>query len=199
MVGVKKPEIERRDDILAAAKAVAIRSGLETVSPRTVAAEADLSNGLVYFYFESKDGLLHALLARLLSTTLDGPENGFGTDMPSDAALFHMVATELEGLHTQRAEVDLLFQFYFFRQGTEFRDQLNTGLSHYADTMEPITNRFAHEHGLAPEAFRSTLIALIQGAAIDVVRRPEEFSAEKLLQIVAALASTSTRNVHFDA
>ncbi|MGV8859306.1 TetR/AcrR family transcriptional regulator [Rhodoglobus sp.] len=197
MVGVKKPEIERRDDILAAAKTVAIRSGLETVSARTVAAEADLSNGLIYFYFESKDGLLHALLARLLSTTLDGPENGFGSELPADVALFQMVATELEGLHTQRDDVDLLFQFYFFRQSTEFRDELNTGLSRYADTMEPITNRFAHEQGLAPEAFRSTLIALIQGAAIDVVRRPQEFSAEKLLQIVAAIASTATRNVHF--
>ena len=191
MVGAKKPEIERREGILAAAKAVAIRSGLETVSARTVAAEADLSNGLIYFYFESKDGLLHALLARLLATTLDGPADGFGNDLPSDVALFQMVATELEGLHTQRDEVDLLFQFYFFRQSTEFRDQLNTGLGHYADTMDPITSRFADEHGLAPEAFRSTLIALIQGAAIDVVRRPEEFSAEKLLQVVAALASAA--------
>jgi len=199
VVGIKKPEIERRGDILAAAKVVALRGGLETVSARTVAAEANLSNGLVYFHFESKDGLLHALLARLLTTTLDGPENGFGEDLPSDVALFQMVATELEGLHTQRDEIDLLFQFYFFRQSTDFRDQLNTGLRLYADTMEPITSRFAQQHGLAPEAFRSTLVALIQGAAIDVVRRPEEFSAEQLLQVVAALASTATRNVHFDA
>lgn len=191
MVGVKKPEIERREDILAAAKVVALRGGLETVSARTVAAEADLSSGLVYFYFDSKDGLLHALLGRLLQTTLDGPVNGFGDDLPSDVALSQMVATELEGLHTQRDEVDLLFQFYFFRHGTDFRDQINTGLRTYADTMQPITTRFARQHGLAPDAFRSTLVALIQGAAIDVVRRPEEFSAAQILHIVAALASTT--------
>ncbi len=191
VVGAKKPELERRDDIIAAAKLVALRGGLERVSARTVAAEAGLSSGLVYFYFESKDGLLHALLARLLQTTLDGPENGFGDDLASDVALSQMLATELEGLHTQRDDVDLVFQFYFFRQSSDFRDQINTGLRSYADTMEPITARFARQHGLAPDAFRATLVALIQGAAVDAVRRPEEFSAAQLLQVVAALASSA--------
>ena len=195
MAGAKKPEIERRSEILAAAKLVALRDGLETVTARTVAAEAGLSSGLVYFYYETKNGLLHALLARLLETTLDGPQNGFGEDLPPDVALAQMMTTELEGLHTQRDEVDLLFQFYFFRRSTDFRDQINTGLRLYADAMQPVTARFASQHSLAPDPFRSTLVALIQGAAVDVVRRPESFSATKLLQVVSALASSAPRTL----
>lgn len=195
MAGAKKPEIERRSEILAAAKLVALRDGLETVTARTVAAEAGLSSGLVYFYYETKNGLLHALLARLLETTLDGPQNGFGEDLPPDVALAQMMTTELEGLHTQRDEVDLLFQFYFFRRSTDFRDQINTGLQLYADAMQPVTARFARQHSLAPDPFRSTLVALIQGAAVDVVRRPESFSAAKLLQVVSALASSAPRTL----
>ncbi|WP_168708321.1 MULTISPECIES: TetR family transcriptional regulator [unclassified Rhodococcus (in: high G+C Gram-positive bacteria)] len=194
MVGAKKSELERRSDILAAAKLVALDGGLETVTARTVAAEADLSSGLVYFYYQTKNGLLHALLARLLETTLDGPEDGFGEDLPADVALHEMITTELEGLHTQRDEVDLLFQFYFFRRSIDFRDQIDTGLRLYTDAIHPVTDRFAREHDLDPDAFRSTLVALIQGAAIDVVRRPESFSAANLLQVVAALATSTPRH-----
>ena len=195
MAGPKKSEGERRSEILAAAKLVALRDGLEAVTARTVAAEAGLSSGLVYFYYETKNGLLHALLAGLLETTLDGPPSGFGEDLPPDVALAQMMTTELEGLHAERDEVDLLFQFYFFRRSADFRDQINTGLILYTDAMQPVAARFAQQQGLDPDPFQSTLVALIQGAAMDVVRRPETFSAAKLLHVVAALASSAPRTL----
>ncbi|WP_417233721.1 TetR/AcrR family transcriptional regulator [Arthrobacter sp.] len=188
MVGIKKPEVERRRDIIRAAKAVALRGGVESVTVRTVAAEAGLSIGLVYFYYDSKEGLLHALLTRLLETTLDGPPPGFGNNQRPEDALNAMMAEELEGLQTQRGEVDLIFQFYFARHADEFRGPINAALDEYAARMEPVAARVSEAAGLEPEALRSVLASLIYGAAMDVVRRPEEFSAARLLGVVAGLA-----------
>lgn len=187
MVGMKKPEGERRSDIIRAAKSVALNGGVESVTVRTVAAEAGLSIGLVYFYYESKEGLLHALLTRLLETTLDGPPPGFGDDLRPDAALNAMMSEELLGLQDQRGEVDLIFQFYFARHTDEFRSPINTALDAYAARMEPVAARVSEAAGVEPEALRSVLASLVYGAAMDVVRRPDEFSAARLLSVVAGL------------
>ncbi|WP_417217951.1 TetR/AcrR family transcriptional regulator [Arthrobacter sp.] len=194
MVGIKKPEGERRSDIIRAAKSVALHGGVESVTVRTVAAEAGLSIGLVYFYYDSKEGLLHALLTRLLETTLDGPPPGFGENLRPTAALNAMMAEELEGLQTQRGEVDLIFQFYFARHADEFRSPINTALDEYAARMEPVAARVSEAAGLEPDALRSVLASLIYGAAMDVVRRPEDFSAARLLGVVAGLAASVSRH-----
>lgn len=187
MVGIKKPEGERRSDIIAAAKAVAMQGGVEAVTVRTVAAEAGLSIGLVYFYYESKEGVLHALLEHLLETTLDGPPEGFGDDLPPDEALYAVMSEELEGLHTQRGEVDLILQFYFARSSESFRGPINSALDRYAATLEPVTARIVEGTGLPVEGLRSVLASLIYGAAMDVVRKPGDFDAGRLLQVVSAL------------
>ncbi|NUQ19798.1 MAG: TetR family transcriptional regulator, partial [Gemmatimonadaceae bacterium] len=51
----RAPAERRREDILRAAFAVAARDRLDGVSARAVAAEAGVSAGLVFFYFESFD------------------------------------------------------------------------------------------------------------------------------------------------
>src|SRR5687767_11445787 len=70
MPGRKEPEDKRRDAILRAAYTVAARERLGGVTARAVAAEAGVSSGLVFFYFESIDNLLVALLDWLLERTI---------------------------------------------------------------------------------------------------------------------------------
>ncbi|WP_372698799.1 TetR/AcrR family transcriptional regulator [Arthrobacter sp. JSM 101049] len=188
MVGIKKPEGERRRDIIRASQSVALHGGIESVTVRTVAAEAGLSIGLVYFYYDSKEGLLHALLDRLLEITLDGPPPGFGESLSPADALNTMMAEELEGLQSQRGELDLIFQFYFARRNDEFRGPINQALDEYAARMEPVAARISQAAGVEPEALRSALAALIYGATMDVVRRPGDFSAPRLLGVVSGLA-----------
>ncbi len=67
VVGAKQSEQQRRESILAAAAEVAGRSGLEAVNARAVASTAGLSHGLVYFYFDTKEGLLRGLLDRVMA------------------------------------------------------------------------------------------------------------------------------------
>ncbi|MDN5812008.1 MAG: TetR/AcrR family transcriptional regulator [Micrococcaceae bacterium] len=187
MGGIKKPEGERRKDIMDAAAKVALDGGIESVTSRSVAAEAGLSIGLVYFYYESKEGLLHALLTHLLETILGGPPPGFGEDLSPRAALISMVAQQIHALPARRGEVDLIFQFYFLRHHDEYRAPINAALDRYAATLEPVTERLVEGTGMSGPALRSTLASLIYGAAVNVARQPEEFSPELLLQVVSTL------------
>ncbi|MGP5317543.1 TetR/AcrR family transcriptional regulator [Arthrobacter rhombi] len=187
MGGIKKPEGERRNDIMNAATAVALGGGIEAVTSRSVAAEAGLSIGLIYFYYDSKEGLLHGLLDHLLDSILGGPPPGFGDDLPPRAALIAMVAKQLRGLPSRRGEVDLIFQFYFLRHHDEYRAPINAALDHYGASLEPVTERIVEGTGMSAQALRSTLASLIYGAAMNVARQPEEFSPELLLQVVSTL------------
>ncbi|MGC1805952.1 MAG: TetR/AcrR family transcriptional regulator [Mycobacterium sp.] len=56
-------KLQRRDEIMVAAKKVFARSGFHTTTIAGIAKEADLAYGSVYQYFDSKDDLFHALMS----------------------------------------------------------------------------------------------------------------------------------------
>ncbi|MFZ0227767.1 MAG: TetR/AcrR family transcriptional regulator, partial [Mycobacterium sp.] len=56
-------KLQRRDEIMVAAKKVFARSGFHTTTIADIAKEADLAYGSVYQYFDSKDDLFHALMS----------------------------------------------------------------------------------------------------------------------------------------
>lgn len=59
----KEDKIKRRDEIMFAAKKVFARNGFHATTISQIATEAGLAYGSVYWYFESKDELFHALMA----------------------------------------------------------------------------------------------------------------------------------------
>jgi AcrR family transcriptional regulator len=63
-VGRRLPPDRRRDAIVDAALAVALRKGLASTTVRDVAAEMGTSSGLVHHYFGSMDDVLAAAFAR---------------------------------------------------------------------------------------------------------------------------------------
>ncbi|HXA13044.1 MAG TPA: helix-turn-helix domain-containing protein, partial [Mycobacterium sp.] len=54
---------QRRDEIMAAAKEVFARKGFHDTTIADIATRAGLAYGLIYWYFDSKDELFHALMA----------------------------------------------------------------------------------------------------------------------------------------
>src|SRR5687768_7155485 len=119
MPGRKEPEEERRDAILRAAYVVATRERLGGVTARAVAAEAGVSSGLVFFYFESIDNLLVALLDWMLERTMatpdrEGPFAVVAADDSRDPAtrLVTTVAAALRRLPRHRDRVELFFDYW---------------------------------------------------------------------------------------
>jgi AcrR family transcriptional regulator len=54
----RKPPAERRREILAAVRATAVKSGIESVTVRDVAQRAGIAPGLIHYYFGSVEELL---------------------------------------------------------------------------------------------------------------------------------------------
>lgn len=63
------PVAERRDQIAAAAVAVALREGIDHLTTRRVAAEAGVAVGVLHYTFGTRDALLREVITRLVSDT----------------------------------------------------------------------------------------------------------------------------------
>ncbi|HUY64731.1 MAG TPA: TetR/AcrR family transcriptional regulator [Acidimicrobiales bacterium] len=103
---------ERRSDILGAAKKVFARKGYHSTTIAEIAKAAELSYGSIYWYFDSKDALFHALmesegqaLRRHVTDALATPAAG-SPDAPFRAA----VQATFEFFESDRALVKLLFR-----------------------------------------------------------------------------------------
>src|SRR5688500_134685 len=113
MPGRKEPEQERRDAILRAAYVVAARERLGGVTARAVAAEAGVSSGLVFFYFDSVDNLLVALLDWLLDRTITSHPDDYTPAVGDPAArLIASVAGAVRRLPRHRERVELFFDYW---------------------------------------------------------------------------------------
>jgi AcrR family transcriptional regulator len=103
---------ERRADILAAAKRVFAKKGYHATTIADIAKAAKLSYGSIYWYFDSKDALFHALmeneeqlLRKHVTEALATPSHG-SPDAPFRAA----VRATFEFFEADRALVKLLFR-----------------------------------------------------------------------------------------
>jgi AcrR family transcriptional regulator len=185
MGGPKLPEQERCDAILAAAYQIALTEGLDAVTARRVATAASISPGLVFFHFQSKEGLLQALLDVLLDGTLDAlTDPGLAELAPWDR-LERMVRGELERLAEYHAGVELLFAFYFSRRDTLFRDRIEASFGRYLEAFLPVCREVAAEGlvsgSVTGDDLAATVVALIQGASIQVISNPASFTPQALL------------------
>ncbi len=108
---------KRRDEILAAAKRVFAQSGFHSTTMADVAKEAGLSYGTVYWYFDSKEALFHALMdaeeealrAYIGQSVID---NVLSNNEPEVAlaAIRHAITATLEFFESDRESARLLFR-----------------------------------------------------------------------------------------
>jgi TetR/AcrR family transcriptional repressor of bet genes len=190
MGGPKLPEQERSDAILAAAYQLALTEGLDAVTARRVATAAGISPGLVFFHFQSKDGLLLALLDVLLDGTLDALSDPALTQLAPWDRLERMVRGELERLAEYHAGVELLFAFYFSRRDDLFRDRIEASFGRYLDAFLPVCRELAAEcrtsGSISGDDLAATVVALVQGASIQAIRDPASFTPAALLSTLRA-------------
>jgi AcrR family transcriptional regulator len=103
----------RRTDILAAAKKVFARKGYHATTIADIAKAAKLSYGSIYWYFDSKDALFHALMEaegqalrdHVTEAMVSTPARG-----SPDAPLHAAVQTTFEFFEADGALVKLLFR-----------------------------------------------------------------------------------------
>jgi len=113
MPGQRAAEATRREQILRAAHAVALRRGIDGLTVRSVAARARLSHGLVLFHFKRKDQLGLALLDRVLATTVSPgiPDAIHDTPDPRER-LLALFRREMRRVSLEPRRVRLLLEYW---------------------------------------------------------------------------------------
>ena len=201
MPGRKEPEEERRDAILRAAYVVATRERLGGVTARAVAAEAGVSSGLVFFYFESIDNLLVALLDWMLERTIVAPERDqasaerelAGVDADPATHLVATVAAALRRLPRHRDRVELFFDYWVL--GTRHpavRRKIRRALAGYRESyvagaqavIDADPERYA---GTSADALADVIASFLYGCSMQLVTNPAQFDADRTLAALDAL------------
>ena len=200
MPGRKEPEEERRNAILRAAYVVAARERLGGVTARAVAAEAGVSSGLVFFYFESIDNLLVALLDWMLERTIAVPPPDLAavplaSSVPADPAsrLVANVAGALRRLPRHRERVELFFDYWVL--GTRhpvIRRKIRRALAVYRESyvvgaqavIDVDPERYANT---TAEGLADVIASFLYGCSMQLVTNPTQFDAERTLATLDAL------------
>jgi TetR/AcrR family transcriptional regulator, transcriptional repressor of bet genes len=193
--GPKQPEEERRNAILRAAYIVAARERLGGVTARAVAAEAGVSSGLVFFYFESVDNLLVALLDWLLERTIARAQRTSTDSGTTDSAaqLTGTVAGTVRRLPRERERVELFFDYWVL--GTRhpaIRRKIRRALALYRESfvaeaqavIDASPDRHAHT---SAEGLADVIASFLYGCALQIVTDPTRFDTERTLATLDAL------------
>ncbi|HKY15364.1 MAG TPA: helix-turn-helix domain-containing protein [Microthrixaceae bacterium] len=104
---------QRRDDILTAAKAVFAEQGYHATTIADVARAAGISYGSIYWYFDSKEALFHALMdnqEQALRAHIDRTVAELGEGIGGEALFRDSVRATFEFFEADRAVVKLLFR-----------------------------------------------------------------------------------------
>jgi AcrR family transcriptional regulator len=167
-----------REKLLAAALAAFARHGYGGASLRSIAAEAGVSPGAVYLYFQSKEGLLHELFARSMA------------DVRASFA-----AAQAEPDPTRRLETLVRVSFAIIRRNLVFwrlsygvrmqaavLETLQPAIGEWTAEIERTLARYVRAAGVANAATEArVLFAMMDGVAQHYALDPDNYPLERVI------------------
>ncbi|BBZ14005.1 TetR/AcrR family transcriptional regulator [Mycobacterium branderi] len=185
----------RRDEIMAAAKKVFARKGFHATTIADIAKEAGLAYGSVYWYFDSKDELFHALMAveeQALRACVLG-----AVSAPADGAEPFRTAVQatLEFFEADKATVKLLFRDAY-ALGDRFEKHLGGIYERFIDDIETFIVNAQHRGEVVaapPRMVAYTLAALIGQLAHRRLSTDDGVTAAEVADFVVSLVLDGLR------
>jgi len=174
VAGVKDLEPDLRNRLVRAALELALHNGLDGVDIPSVAEQAAVPPQTVQQQFGTHDGMMLALLDFVLARTLDA-DRDLRTGDTGRRQLGDMVAAEMEGLRRQAPVVELIFMFYFARRDDLYRARIREALANYRRSFENALDGVELRRGVDAAVMSSIVIAFLQGAAVQIIRDPDNF------------------------
>ena len=195
---------QRRDEIMAAAKEVFARKGFHDTTIADIAKQAGLAYGSIYWYFDSKDELFHALMAveegalrnhvaaALAQLSRVGvPAENAGEEVPLRIA----VQATLEFFEADKATVKLLLRDAY-ALGDRFEKHLGGIYERFIDDIETFIV-VAQQRGqviAAPARMVAyTLAALVGQLAHRRLSTDDDVTAAQVADFVVALVLDGLR------
>jgi AcrR family transcriptional regulator len=131
----EREKVQRRDDLLRAAKKVFFKKGLHTATIDDVATEAEVGKGTVYLYFDTKETILAHLLLAGLEELVVLLEAAYAPDQKLAAR------TRLRRIANAYLE--------FFQTNPEYyRLMMAFDRGHFQETVDPQVYRQVHHRSL---------------------------------------------------
>ncbi|BBX61138.1 TetR family transcriptional regulator [Mycobacterium saskatchewanense] len=193
---------QRRDQIMAAAKDVFARKGFHDTTIADIAKQAGLAYGSVYWYFESKDELFHALMAveetalrDHIASALAGLAGTNGREATLRALLERSVLATLEFFEADKATAKLLLRDPY-ALGERFERHLGGIYERFIDDLETFVVT-AQERGevvaAPPRMVAYTLAALVGQLAHRRLSTDDDVTAAQVTDFVVALVLDGLR------
>ena len=184
--GIKDESADLRYRVVRQALDLAIQGGLDAVTIDDVAAAVNIPPNIIAERFRGRDGLMLALLDAILGRTLDA-ERDLRSPDASRRTLGDMLVDEMEGLRRQAPIVELIFMFYFARQDDMYRSRIREALSNYKRAFESALDETDLRRGVDATVLSSIVIAFLEGAAVQIIRDPDNFTPNDAIAAVRAL------------
>ncbi len=145
----RKPPAERRAELAAAARAVALDEGLAAVTLRAVAARAGVTPALVAHYHESMDGLVAETFVSVVAAELDELRALLAAAPDPVSRLAGLVGTLLDG---SRDDVTVIWveAYALGRRNAELGSAVRDQMDAWSDVIEGVI-----ESGAATGDFRT--------------------------------------------
>ena len=183
---VDQNSVDARHLMLGTAMQIAVREGLDAVTIERVADDSGVRADTTRLPFADRESMMVALLDIVLARTLNA-ERDLAGSTTGHLQLGDMLTAEMEGLRRQAPVVELIFAFYFARSDDLFRSRIQQALSTYRRAFETALADVELRRGMSVEATSAIVLAFLQGAAVQIIRDPDNFIPEEALVAVRAL------------
>jgi AcrR family transcriptional regulator len=183
---------QRRDAILAAAKRVFARKGFHATTVADVAKAARVSYGVVYWYFDSKDELFHALMdvqERALRRHIDAGLSAVPPGTAGEDVFRAAVRATFDFFESDRRGAKLLFRDAF-SLGERFERHLAGIHERFVDDIESVVvdaQRAGHVVDAPPRMVAFSVAALIGQLALRRLSTDDGVAAEDVAGVVVSL------------
>ena len=191
MAGRRMPEEARRRHLLEAAFTVACREGIRGLTVRGVAAEAQVSHGLVLFYFRRKDRLVRELLDWLIEGMAVLHVSSDIAHFPRALDQLHaLLQQEMARLSHQPEHMRLFLEYWALgAQHEGIRTRISVELARYRAAFRAIMEEVLRAEpttfaGVTADGLSAVAVSWINGCAVQAMIDPENFDMDEYLAAV---------------
>lgn len=152
---------DRRRDILRAAAALFAEKGYESTRVTDIASRAGVAKGLVFWYFESKDGLLHRLAATVeeaLLALIQAAVQGVGPPLERLYVATLVAVHYIDDHYHLYGEINAASRG---RPDSPFRAAMRTHLAYVTEAMQRYQEAGAARASDSPEQLAYALAAIV--------------------------------------
>lgn len=130
---------QRKIQILEAAMRVFARHGFDKTRMDDIVAEAGMSKGALYWYFDSKEQIILEVLSQIIIRELDALTQIRNKNSSPRTSLFELTELIIQDLDELQAYMPILYEFYALGlRSPRIRDLVAQVLDRYTQVLAPI-------------------------------------------------------------